>query len=118
MSLHFTETGGSLTANRCYLVGGVPTNRSDLGAAGGVAPSVGGDIDGVYSRGFWWPAHPGAIVDVEASAAFSSGAILAPIADGRVRTATAGECGVLRALAGAAGAGSVVAAVFTHGNKV
>lgn len=120
MSVHFVLAGGTgaATDNRCYIVTGAPGNLTDLGAAGFGAPSVGGDIDGVRVGSSWFPAHPGACVNVESSAAFSSGVTLASIADGRVRTATAGEYGVLRALTSSGGAGVVVSAVFTHGNKV
>lgn len=84
------------------------------------APSAGGDVDGVTGvftdnpGDVVFPAVPGHRVQIEAGAAFSSGAQLETLSDGRVQTVSTGKA-VLRALETASGAGVVVWAVFTSG---
>lgn len=117
MSVRFT--GGPGTAYRCYVYTSAPSGLYNLAAAGFALPSNGGAVDGVTGDGTcWFPAHPGAIVNVEAADAFAAGVTLATDGNGRARPAVAGEHGVLRALQASAGPGSVVACVFTHGNRV
>jgi len=96
--------------------------RLAVGGAYGVqrvVPSAGADVDGVSGSGTNGAggglfACPGLPVQVEASAAFSSGALLECLADGRVKQ-QAGGIGVLRALESSAGSGSIVWACFTSG---
>jgi hypothetical protein len=87
-----------------------------------VAPTAGGTIDGVsyghgndsqtgQHRGGGRIACPHVPVRVEASAAFAVGAQLETLADGRVKAVATGTP-VLKALEAAAGAGSIVWAVF------
>lgn len=115
-------------AHRCFAWSGAPPSP--------VAPSAGADIDGVsaqptldtdvtpgsptfgqlVSKGarHGWLSLPGFPVKVEASAAFSAGALLQTGSDGRVAAIAAGKA-VLRALEASSGAGSLVWAVFTSG---
>jgi hypothetical protein len=82
-----------------------------------VAPTAGGTIDGVSAganSSGGYVACPGVPVQVEASAAFSLGADLETLADGRVKTVATGKA-VLRALEASAGAGSIVWCCFKSG---
>lgn len=87
-----------------------------------VAPSAGGAIAGVSFGHFYDPqtgqhrgggriASPNVPVKVEASAAFSVGAQLETLADGRVK-ALAGGTAVLQALEASSGAGAICWCVF------
>jgi hypothetical protein len=116
MSYSYWADGGAYTDYRCFVWG---TGANLLQR---LAPAAGGTIDGVsyghgydpisgQHRGGGRIACPHIPVRVEASAAFSAGAQLETLADGRVK-AVAGGTAVLKALEASSGAGAIVWAVF------
>lgn len=114
----YTTLGAVFTPHRMFVWTGAPPAP--------VSPAAGGDVDGVAlnSSGTDSLGHailnaaylacPGWPVQVEAAAAFGAGTILQADDLGRAVTQSTGK-GVLRALEAAAGAGSVVWAVWTSG---
>lgn len=111
MGLHAGAPGADqVVPRRVFRYGG-------LGSDGNPDPSyptAGGMIAGgieEYSKG-GIPAVPGIAIKLEAGGAFSTGALLATDAQGRVVAATGSQIIVARAMETAAGTGSIVWCTF------
>ena len=120
------ETDPAYTVRRCFVWSLSGSNVVP------VAPSAGGDIDGVLSDGDDFGPGPAPVtgperldgagyvacagmpVKVEASASFSAGASLETDTAGKVKAVASGKA-VLRALEASTADGDIISAVFTSG---